>query len=264
MFKDSSRKTVLIKIGGSVLGSQDSTIQDIVELQKQGHKPIVVHGGGHVISGWMEKQGLEPKFLNGLRITDSASIDIVAATLAGLVNKNLVSDIQKMGGKAIGISGVDGEMLQADILDPDLGYVGRVTKVNPEPISQIVRGGYIPVIAPLAIHKVESQDQNGIILNVNGDTAAGAIAKELATDSVVFLTDVEGIIDSNNKVLETIESEKIPDLIRSGTIDGGMVPKVQACIKALEMVKSAQIIDGRKSRALLDFFAGKHMGTRII
>jgi acetylglutamate kinase len=264
LFKDSSKKTFLIKIGGSILGSQDSTIEDIVTLQKQGHKPVVVHGGGQVISGWMEKQGLEPKFLNGLRITDSASLDIVTATLAGLVNKNLVSDIQNIGGKAIGISGVDGEMLQADILDPDLGYVGRVTKVNPEPIEQIVRGGYIPVIAPLAIHKVESQDHNCIILNVNGDTAAGAIAKELAADSVIFLTDVEGIMDSDSKVLKSIESEKIPDLIRSGTIDGGMVPKVQACIKALEKVRSAQIIDGRKSRALLNFFAGENTGTSII
>tara|TARA_Y100000590_G_scaffold194919_1_gene221368 strand:+ start:21457 stop:22251 length:795 start_codon:yes stop_codon:yes gene_type:complete len=264
LFKDSSKKTFLIKIGGSILGSQDSTIEDIVTLQKQGHKPVVVHGGGQVISGWMEKQGLEPKFLNGLRVTDSASLDIVTATLAGLVNKKLVFDIQNIGGKAIGISGVDGEILQAEILDPDLGYVGRVTTVNPEPIEQIVRAGYIPVIAPIAVHKVESQDQNSVILNVNGDTATGAIAKELAVDSVIFLTDVAGIMDSDSKIIESIESEKISGLIRSGTINGGMVPKVQACITALENVRSAQILDGRKSRALLDFFAGANIGTRIL
>jgi acetylglutamate kinase len=264
LFKDSFRKTFLIKIGGSVLSNQDSTIEDIVELQKQGHNPIIVHGGGQVISSWMEKLGSKPKFLNGLRITDSDNIDIVTATLAGLVNKNLVASIHKIGGKAIGISGVDGAMLQADILDPDLGYVGRVTKVNAKPIEQIVNSGHIPVIAPLAIHDIDIQNHNNVLLNVNGDTAAGAIAKELSSDAIIFLTDVEGIMDSEKNILTTIESHTISGLIRSGTINGGMVPKVQACIKAIETVGLAQIIDGRKNRALLDFFDGKTTGTRIL
>ena len=201
--------------------------------------------------------------MNGLRITDSESMDIVTAILSGLVNKTLVASIQKLGGKAIGMSGVDGKMLQAEILDPELGYVGRITKVNTDPITQTLRSGYMPVIAPIAICDVESGDLGGILLNVNGDTAAGEIGRALASDIIIFLTDVSGIMDSENKVLNTVNSEEIDDFIRLGTISGGMIPKVQACISALESIPVAQIIDGRKGGALLELFEGLKIGTRI-
>lgn len=259
----STETNFLVKIGGSVLSNQDSTLKDLVYLQQQGHTPIVVHGGGQLISDWMQKQGVTPRFLNGLRITDSESMDIVTAILSGLVNKTLVASIQKLGGKAIGMSGVDGKMLEAEILDPELGYVGRITKVNIDPITQNLRSGYMPVIAPLAICGVESGAQSGILLNINGDTAAGEIGRALGSDVIIFLTDVGGIMDSENQVLTTVNSEEITKLIRLGTINGGMIPKVQACLKALENVQLAQIIDGRKGGALLDFFEGLPSGTRI-
>jgi len=256
-------QSLVVKIGGSVLGSQDTSLQDIVELQQQGTIPVVIHGGGQVISQWMEKQGAQPSFVNGLRVTDDAGMEIVVATLGGLVNKNLVATIHKLGGRAIGMSGVDGGMLQAEILNPAMGYVGRILQVDCSPIRQIVEGGYIPVIAPVALHVIDSSEHSGALLNINGDTAAGDIARALEAESIVFLTDVEGIIDSNSELISNLTTGEAADLISAGTVAGGMVPKVEACLRALEKVGVAQILDGRKSRALLDFVEGRPFGTRI-
>jgi acetylglutamate kinase len=254
---------LVVKIGGSILSSQDTTLQDLVALQQQGTIPVVIHGGGQVISQWMEKQGTIPRFVRGLRVTDAPSMEIVAATLGGLVNKNLVASVQRLGGRALGMSGVDGGMLQAEILDPELGYVGQITRVDPGPIHQALAAGYIPIIAPVAIHVVDSSENSGALLNVNGDTAAGEIARELEAETMVFLTDVEGVMDSNRRVVSRLTAAQGAGLIRSGTIAGGMVPKVEACLRALEKVRVAQILDGRRSRALLDFVEGHPSGTRI-
>lgn len=254
---------LVVKIGGSVLSSQDTTLQDIVTLQQNGIIPVVIHGGGQVISEWMERQGTIANFVNGLRVTDSASMEIVAATLGGLVNKNLVATIQRLGGKALGMSGVDGGMLQAQILDPNLGYVGKIISVDTKPIHQAIQGGYIPVIAPIAIHTTDSSDLSGSILNVNGDTAAGEIARELEAESIVFLTDVEGIIDAANQVIDKLTITESFSMISSGIVTGGMVPKIESCLRALEKVKVAQILDGRRSKALLEFVEGHTSGTRI-
>lgn len=255
--------TLVVKIGGSVLSSQDTTLQDLVDLQRQGTIPVVIHGGGQVISQWMEKQGTIANFVKGLRVTDAPSMEIVAAILGGLVNKNLVASIQRLGGRAIGMSGVDGGMLQAEILDPELGFVGRIIRVDAAPIHQALAGGYIPVIAPVAIHSIDSSEHSGALLNVNGDTAAGEIARELEAESMVFLTDVEGVMDSDSNVVDRLTAARVADLMRSGIIAGGMVPKVEACLRALEKVRVAQILDGRRSRALLDFVEGHPSGTRI-
>ncbi len=255
--------TLVVKIGGSILSSQDTTLQDLVALQQQGTIPVVIHGGGQVISQWMEKQGTLPRFVNGLRVTDAPSMEIVAATLGGLVNKTLVASIHKLGGRALGMSGVDGGMLQAKILDPELGYVGQILRVDTTPIRQALAGGYIPVIAPVAIHVMDSSEHSGVLLNVNGDTAAGEIARELEAESMVFLTDVEGVMDSHRRLVSRLTAAQGAGLIRSGTVAGGMVPKVEACLRALEKVRVAQILDGRRSRALLDFVEGRPSGTRI-
>ena len=255
--------TLVVKIGGSILSSQDTTLQDLVALQQQGTIPVVIHGGGQVISQWMEKQGTLPRFVNGLRVTDAPSMEIVAAILGGLVNKNLVASIHKLGGKALGMSGVDGGMLQAEILDPELGYVGQILRVDTTPIRQALAGGYIPVIAPVAIHVMDSSEHSGALLNVNGDTAAGEIARELEAESMVFLTDVEGVIDSHRRLFSRLTASQGAGLIRSGTVAGGMVPKVEACLRALEKVRVAQILDGRRSGALLEFVGGRPSGTRI-
>jgi acetylglutamate kinase len=211
----------------------------------------------------MEKHGAVPRFVAGLRVTDAPSMEIVAATLGGLVNKNLVATIHKLGGKALGMSGVDGAMLQAEILDPEMGYVGRIVQVDATLIRQALAVGYIPVIAPVAIHVLDSSENSGILLNVNGDTAAGEIARELEAHSMVFLTDVEGVMDSNRRIVSRLTRAQGAGLIRSGTVAGGMVPKVEACLRALETVGVAQILDGRRNRALLDFVEGQPSGTRI-
>lgn len=255
--------TLVVKIGGSILSTQDTTLQDLVALQQQGTIPVVIHGGGQVISQWMEKQGTTPHFVNGLRVTDAHSMEIVAATLGGLVNKNLVASIQRLGGKALGMSGVDGGILQATILDTDLGYVGQIVQVDTTPIHQALAGGYIPVIAPVAIHVIDSSEHSGVLLNVNGDTAAGEIARELEAEFMVFLTDVDGVMDSNRRIISRLTASQGAGLIRSGTVAGGMVPKVEACLRALGKVRVAQILDGRNSRVLLDFVEGRPSGTRI-
>ena len=258
-----STPSLVVKIGGSILGNEDTTLEDLVALQKRGATPVVVHGGGQVISKWMEKVGAQPQFVRGLRVTDAASMEIVSAVLCGLVNKDLVSSIQALGGQALGMSGVDGAMLQGRILDPDLGYVGRVEQVNPDPILSVLSAGYMPVIAPVAVHLMDSSEYSGALLNVNGDTAAGEIARALKAEYMVFLTDVEGVLNSDQSLIGSLTTEEGQALIQSGTVVGGMVPKMEACLRALEGVKVAQISDGRKSRSLLDLIEGRPSGTRI-
>ena len=254
---------LVVKIGGSVLGSQDTTLEDLVELQRRGQTPVVVHGGGPVISRWMERQSLTPNFVRGLRVTDAPSMEIVAATLGGLVNKELVSTVHRLGGRALGISGVDGAMLEAEILDPELGLVGRITRVDSAPIRSVLAAGYIPMIAPVAIHAVDGSERSAALLNINGDTAAGEIARALQAESLVFLTDVEGVMDSNGRVLERLTAAEVQELMGNGAVSGGMVPKVEACLRSLDGVASARIVDGRRSRALLDLVEGQASGTRI-
>ena len=265
MASDNSTITpsLVVKIGGSILGSEDTTLEDLVALQKRGAAPVVVHGGGAVISEWMGKVGAQPQFVRGLRVTDAASMEIVSAVLCGLVNKELVSSIQSLGGKALGMSGVDGGMLQGRILDPDLGLVGQVVHVDTGPIQGALAAGYIPVIAPVAVHVMDSSQHSGALLNVNGDTAAGEIARALKAESMVFLTDVEGVLNSDQSLISSLTTEEGQALIQSGTVAGGMVPKVEACLRALEGVGVSQISDGRRSRALLDFIEGRPAGTRI-
>ena len=254
---------MVVKIGGSILGSEDTTLEDLVALQKRGATPVVVHGGGQVISEWMGKVGAQPQFVRGLRVTDAASMEIVSAVLCGLINKELVSSIQSLGGKALGMSGVDGSMLQGRILDPDLGLVGQVVNVDTGPILGALAAGYMPVIAPVAVHVTDSSENSGVLLNVNGDTAAGEIARALNAESMVFLTDVEGVLNSDQSLINSLTAEEGQALIQAGTVAGGMVPKMEACLRALEGVRVAQISDGRKSNALLDFMEGRSSGTRI-
>ena len=255
--------SLVVKIGGSILGSHDTTLEDLVALQQRGSIPVVIHGGGQVITRWMEKQSLLPRFVRGLRVTDASSMEIVVAVLCGLVNKELVASIQGLGGRALGMSGIDGGMLQAEVLDPELGYVGRVTHVNTSPICQALAGGYIPVIAPVALQAQGSSSTGGTLLNVNGDTAAGEIARALEAEAMVFLTDVEGVMDSQHRLISHLTASQGAALIRSGTIAGGMIPKMEACLRALEGVKVAQIVDGRRERALMNFVEGQPSGTRI-
>ena len=256
-------ETVVVKIGGSTLGDHDTTLRDLVELQRRGARPVVVHGGGKIISEWMAARGVRPKFVRGLRVTDAAVLEIVVAVLAGVVNKSLVSSIQALGGRAVGLSGVDGGLLKAKQGDPELGLVGGEVFADPEPVRAVMLSGFIPVIAPVAARLSEDGGVEDSMLNVNADTAAGRIATALEADRLVFLTDVAGVLDSSRRVIPRLTEGQAHTLIRSNVVDGGMVPKLEACVTALGRIDHAQIIDGRRPGALLESLSGTPDGTRV-
>jgi len=243
-------KPIIVKIGGSTLGSYDTTLEDLVALWKEGKPLVVVHGGGDLISQWLSRQGIATRFEKGLRVTDRETLQVVVAVLGGLVNKELVAAIQARGGRALGLSGVDGGLIQARVKDEELGYVGEIVKVNPEPVEVLLKEGYIPVIAPLGL------EAGGEKLNVNADTAAGEIAAALGAERLVFLTDVPGVLDGSGKLLARLSPDEASSLIASGVVSGGMIPKVEACLCALSAVPIAQIVDGRSPHALLQAIAG--------
>ncbi len=255
--------TIVVKIGGSTFGDHDTTLEDLVVLQRKGIRAVVVHGGGKTISDWMIKQGVRPRFVRGLRVTDKASLEIVVAVLTGLVNKQLVGSILSIGGKAVGLSGVDGRMLQCEIQDPELGLVGRVKSVDTGPIQAVLDSGSIPIIAPVAVHRDDGSELSGSLLNVNADAAAGEIAAALDAKRLVFLTDVEGVLLPSRRLISRLTERRAMGLVSSKVVGGGMIPKLEACLKALGTVDAAHIIDGRRPRALLDILEGKALGTRI-
>ncbi len=255
---------IVVKVGGSTLGEGDSTAPDIVELWRRGFKLVVVHGGGKVISEWTRKQGIQPEFVRGLRKTDRATLDVAVAVLAGLVNSELVAEIIACGGQAIGISGVSGSMLKAEVLDADLGLVGRIVAVDPAPALAILALGAIPVVAPTAIHADPAHAGEARILNINADTSAGHLAKALRAKQLVFQTDVEGVLDLNRRLIPRMSRRQARELIDAGVAGGGMVPKIEACADALDAVASGHIIDGRSGGALLRCVAGEDVGTRIV
>ena len=257
-----SNGTIVVKIGGSTLGEHDTALDDVVDLQRQGVQTVVVHGGGKVISEWMEKQGVRPRFVRGLRVTDARSLEIVVAVLTGLINKSLVASVQKLGGRAIGLSGADGGMVEARVKDPDLGLVGEVVRVNPEPINAVVAAECIPVIAPVAV-RTDIESATEPLLNVNADTVAGQVAAALDADRLVFLTDVEGVLDSSRRLIPRLTLRQTRGLLGSNIVAGGMVPKLEACITALDGGGIAQIVDGRRAHALVDLLSGEVMGTRV-
>ncbi len=260
-----SEPPIVVKIGGSTLGGNDTSLPDLAALHAAGRPVVIVHGGGSVISDWMQRQNLAPTFVNGLRVTDAASLEIVVAVLGGLVNKELTALLQQLGAPTIGISGLDGCLLQARIANPELGYVGEIAAVDPAPVNAIVAAGFIPLISPLAVDVSAGSDHAGQPLNVNGDTAAGALAHALRAERIIFLTDVAGVMDNGGRVIPRLNARTAEELRRSGVARGGMLPKLAACLDALanRAVPSAHIIDGRAPGALLDCINGRPVGTRI-
>ncbi len=245
-------KIVVIKYGGNAMINEDlknSVMSDIILLTLVGVKVVLVHGGGPEITEMLGKVGIESKFVNGLRVTDKDTIDIVQMVLAGKVNKSLVNHIERKGGKAIGLSGIDGHMLRAEVKDEKLGYVGNITKVNVQPILDVIEKGYIPVVSTLGC------DKEGNVYNVNADTAAAKIAGALAAESLISLTDISGILRDVNdsaSLISHIEVEEAKSLINEGVISGGMIPKVECCVNAIDWgVKKVFIIDGRVEHSLL-------------
>lgn len=255
------KKIIVIKIGGSTLGNHDTTLEDLVELQKQEMSLVVVHGGAKVTSEWLARLGIPTSFIQGLRVTDAETLKVVTAALGGLVNKELVVAIQALGGKAIGLSGCDGNLLWATLKSPELGYVGEIVAVDPAPLKLLLDAGYMPVVAPISFGSVEGRT---MLLNINGDTAAGEIAAALAAAKLIFLTDVDGIRDASGKVISRLNIAEAATLLNSEIASGGMVPKIEASLKALTTVPSARIIDGRIPHALLRETQNGIGGTSIV
>jgi acetylglutamate kinase len=260
------KKIIVVKIGGSTLGNHDTTLEDLVELQKQSKTLVVVHGGAKVTTEWLARLGIPTSFVSGLRITDAETLKVVAAALGGLVNKELVVAIQALGGKAVGLSGCDGNLLWASVKSPELGYVGEIVAVDPTPLKLLLNAGYMLVVAPISFGSVEGKV---MLLNVNGDTAAGEIAASLAAEKLIFLTDVDGIHDGSGQMIPTLNLAEAKDMLASGVASGGMIPKIEASLKALTTTKVVRIIDGRTSHALLQDIAGKarqakSRGTTIV
>jgi len=247
-------KPIVVKIGGSTLGNHDTTLQDLVELQKQGKSLVVVHGGAKVTSEWLARLGIPTSFVNGLRVTDAETLKVVAAALGGLVNKELVVAIQALGGKAVGLSGCDGNLLWASVKSPEMGYVGEIVAVDPTPLKLLLKAGYMPVVAPISFGSVEGRV---MLLNVNGDTAAGEIAAALAAEKLIFLTDVDGIHDDCKQVFHKLNSAEAKDMLTSSVASGGMIPKIEASLRALTTTKVVRIMDGRAAHALRDDITGK-------
>ena len=260
------RGIIVVKIGGSTLGNHDTTLEDLVELQKQGKSLVVVHGGAKVTSEWLARLGIPTSFVNGLRVTDAETLKVVAAALGGLVNKELVVAIQALGGKAVSLSGCDGNLLWASVKSPELGYAGEVVAVDPTPLKLLLGAGYMPVVSPVSFGSVEGRT---MLLNVNGDTAAGEIAAALAAEKLVFLTDVDGIHDGSGRVIPRLNLAEAKNMLASGVASGGMVPKIEASLRALTTTQVVRIIDGKISHALLDDITGqarqtKSRGTTIV
>jgi len=257
-------KVIVIKLGGATLGSHDTTIEDTVYLQQQGKPLVIVHGGGKLITEWLNKQGIPSRFIQGERVTDRATLEVAISVLAGLVNKEIVAAITGLGGQAVGISGVDGAFIQGKVKDIELGYVGLVMKIDLTVVEGLLRSGYIPVVAPVALSSADKSDEGMRILNINADIVAGEIAATIGAERLVFLTDVVGICDHSGKLLPWLSPSEAEALMASGVASGGMIPKIKACLGALSNTLTTSIIDGRQPHALLKEIEGGGGGTTII
>jgi len=253
----------VIKIGGSTLGQHDTTLEDLVELQKRSVPIVVVHGGGKIITDWLTRQGASTRFFEGERVTDKAGLEVATAVLAGIVNKDLVAGINNLGGRAIGISGVDGALIQGRVKSPELGYVGSVVKVNTEPVRILMKAGYMPVISSIGLNIFDDSEGLSHLLNVNADIASGEIAAALGAAKLIFLTDIAGICDRTGRVIPVLTIAEAEDLIASGVATSGMIPKIRSGIRALDFTGQTRIIDGRQPHALLREIESSEGGTTI-
>jgi acetylglutamate kinase len=256
------QKTFVFKYGGKVKEKGGDTFcEDIVLLQHIGIRPVVVHGGGPQITKVLERVGIESKFEKGIRITDDETMEWVEAVLQGQMNKELVREINRLGGRAIGLSGSDGNLIVAErVKNKKLGRVGEVRKINVDLINSLIGEGYIPVISPVGV------DKNGVSLNINADTVAAEIAVRLKAEKFFLLTDVDGVLDENKRLIPSIKVEEVKSIMKKGFVQGGMIPKLECCSRAVKGgVKKAHIINGEMEHAiLLEIFTHKGIGTEII
>jgi len=260
-------KIVVVKYGGNAMTDpalEEMVLKDVILMKLIGMRPVLVHGGGPMIDRWLERVNIKAEFIDGLRVTDQATMEVVQMVLAGKVNKEIVSRIQRLGGKAAGLCGLDAGMIRAKrITSPqDLGFVGEITAVDPSLILTLIDRDFIPVVSSVA------GGDEGESLNINADTVASALGGALKAHKLVLLTDVEGIFlgeGDERKLASLLEAKEIPDLIRQGALTGGMIPKAQGCMEAVAQgVENVHIIDGRKPHALLlEVFTKEGIGTWV-
>ena len=249
---------IVIKLGGSTLETQRDALEDIVWLRSLGAQPVLVHGGGPEINSWLDRLGIPHRFERGLRVTDTETLEVVRMALAGKVNGELVQALTRLGGRAIGLTGLDGALLRARPVSERLGFVGEVVEVDPNPIETLSDAGYIPVVAPLAI------GPDGEALNVNADDAAADLARGLRATKLLYISDVPGVMDANGDLISVLTDEDARRLIAEGAIKGGMIPKVEACLRALDAIERAHIVDGGEPHVLVrELFTHRGAGTMI-
>lgn len=259
-------KIIVVKYGGNAMINEelkDAVMGDIVLLSLIGIKVVLVHGGGPEITNMLERVGKETKFVDGLRVTDSETVEIAQMVLAGKINKNLVQHLQLKGGKAIGLCGIDGNMIEAQCMNEKLGFVGDITSINVDPITDVLEKGYIPVISTIGC------DAEGNVYNINADTAASKIAGILKAESLISMTDVAGILhdkDDPDSLISKVLVSEAPQLMAQGVISGGMIPKIECCIEAIRRgVKKVFIIDGRIPHAILiETLTDEGIGTMFV
>ena len=268
-------KTIVFKYGGNAMVEEhlkESFAQDIILLKYIGLNPVIVHGGGPQIGKVMEQMGLESRFVQGMRVTDSETMNVVEMVLGGRVNKEIVGNINRLGGRAVGLSGKDGGLITArklemkavnpETLTPeiiDIGMVGEVERVNPTIIDSLEQSNFIPVIAPIGV------GENGETYNINADLVAGRIAGALQAEKLILMTDTEGVKNKDGELISTIDVNEVAHLIEDGTITGGMIPKINCCLDAVgDGVRKTHIIDGRMEHAcLLEIFTDQGIGTAV-
>lgn len=252
-------KTLVIKLGGSTLEHQRVVLQDIVWLRALGARPVLVHGGGPYINAWLKKLNVPTRFENGLRVTDEVTLEVVRMVLLGQVNQGLVLMATQMGGHAIGLSGTDGGMVRAHIADARLGFVGEVDEVDPSPVQALIEQEYIPIVAPLGY------GADGTCLNINADIVAAHLAGALNAEKLIFLSNVVGICREDGTLISELSEAEALRLIEEGVIQGGMIPKVTACLDALRSVPRVHVVDGREPHILLrELFTDQGAGTMIV
>jgi len=252
-------QTVVVKVGGNAIEqARDETLLDIVLLRYVGMQPVLVHGGGPEITAMSERLGLKAEFKNGLRITDDKTMEVVKMVLTGKVNPEIVGAIIRLGGQAVGMSGEDGPSIIAEPLAEGMGFVGRVMQINREPITALLGRGYIPVIASIGL------GYDGHAYNINADTVAAEIAVALGAAKLILLTDVPGVLGVDGNVVAVLTSEDARHRIEAGEVTGGMIPKLEACLRSLDRVPFAHIVDGRTPHALLlELFTEAGIGTMV-
>ncbi|WP_292289717.1 acetylglutamate kinase [Marivita sp.] len=254
---------VVVKFGGNAMGDDAAMAEfarDIVLMRQVGINPVVVHGGGPMINDMLTKLGIKSEFVRGKRVTDKATVQVVEMVLTGLVNKRIVQAIMDEGGRAVGLSGKDDDLMVCEADDPELGFVGRPVEMNPQVLRDLFKAGIIPVVAPVATGMGPNET-----FNVNGDTAAGAVAGALKADRLLLLTDVSGVKDTGGNVVTSMTPEEVRSMIADGTIGGGMIPKTETALKAIEDgVRAVVILDGRVPNAcLLELFTEHGAGSLI-